>query len=82
MTKSPVVKTKGQAKTTKMANKENKGLSDQELQEKISEERAALNKMKLNHAISPIENPSKIRINRRNIAKMLTEASNRKKASK
>jgi large subunit ribosomal protein L29 len=65
-----------------MANKEIKGLSDQELFDRIKDEKAALNKMTLNHAISPVENPSKIRVNRRNIAKMLTEANNRKKASK
>jgi large subunit ribosomal protein L29 len=62
--------------------KELKGLSDTELKDRISEEKAALNKQTLNHTISPIENPSKIRINRRNIARMLTEVSNRKKASK
>lgn len=65
-----------------MANKEIKGLSDQELRERISEEKAALNKMKLNHAISPVENPSKIRENRRNVARMITEANKRKQASK
>jgi large subunit ribosomal protein L29 len=65
-----------------MATKEIKGLSDQELMDRIAEEKAALNKMMLNHAISPVENPSKIRVNRRNIAKMLTEANNRKQASK
>ena len=68
-------------KKTQMANKEIKGLSDQELRDRISEEKAALNKMLLNHAISPVENPSKIRSNRRNIARMLTEA-NKRQASK
>jgi large subunit ribosomal protein L29 len=68
-------------KTKRMATKEIKGLSDQELFDKIKEEKAALNKMVLNHAISPVENPAKIRINRRNIAKMLTEANSRKNAS-
>lgn len=65
-----------------MKNKEIKGLSDQELLDKIREEKAGLNKMVLNHAISPVENPAQIRINRRNIAKMLSEVNNRKKASK
>lgn len=65
-----------------MATNEIKGLSDQELIEKIKEEKAGLNKLLLNHTISPVENPSKIRVNRRNIAKMLTEVTNRKKASK
>jgi large subunit ribosomal protein L29 len=69
-------------KKNKMANKEIKGLSDQELMDRISEEKAALNKMMLNHAISPVENPSKIRVNRRNIARMITEATKRKQASK
>lgn len=65
-----------------MATKEIKGLSDQELNEKITAEKADLNKVTLNHAISPVENPAKIRIQRRNIAMMLTEANNRKKAAK
>jgi large subunit ribosomal protein L29 len=65
-----------------MATKEIKGLSDQDLIEKIKEEKAGLNKVTLNHTISPVENPSKIRADRRNIARMLTEVSNRKKASK
>lgn len=61
-----------------MATKEIKGLTDQELMDRIAEEKAALNKMLLNHAISPVENPAKIRLNRRNIARMLTEVSRRK----
>ena len=65
-----------------MATKEIKGLSDQELNEKITAEKADLNKVTLNHAISPVENPAKIRLQRRNIAVMLTEANNRKKAAK
>lgn len=64
-----------------MENKEIKGLSDQELNDRIKEEKAALNKMTLNHAISPVENPALIRANRRAVAKMLTEANSRKKAS-
>lgn len=64
-----------------MENKEIKGLSDQELIEKIKEEKAGLNKMTLNHAVSPVENPAQIRINRRNVARMLSEVNNRKKAS-
>jgi large subunit ribosomal protein L29 len=65
-----------------MATKEIKSLSDQELTEKIAAEKADLGKIKLNHTISPVENPSKLRINRRNIARMLTEVNNRKKAAK
>jgi large subunit ribosomal protein L29 len=65
-----------------MATKEIKGLSDQELHEKITAEKTELNKMTLNHAISPVENPAKIRTARRNVAKLLTEVNSRKKAAK
>jgi len=65
-----------------MENKDIKGLSDQDLIEKIKEEKAGLNKMTLNHAISPVENPAVIRANRRNIARLLTEVKKKKKASK
>ena len=65
-----------------MATKEIKGLTDQELMDRIAAEKADLNKSTLNHTISPVENPAKIRIARRNIAKMLTEVNNRKKTAK
>jgi len=64
-----------------MKNKDIIGLPDTELNEKIKEGKANLNKMTLNHAISPVEDPSKIRVNRRNVARMLTEVSKRKNAN-
>ncbi len=63
-----------------MENKDIVNLPDAELTEKINEERAALNKQTLNHAISPVENPSVIRANRRNVARLLTERTKRTKA--
>lgn len=65
-----------------MKNKDIVGLSDQELMDKIKEESAALNKLVLNHAVSPVENPAKIRADRRNIARLKTEVNKRKKAAK
>jgi large subunit ribosomal protein L29 len=65
-----------------MANIEITGLSDQDLKEKIRNEKAALSKTLLNHAISPVEHPSKIRESRRNIARMVTELNKRTKATK
>lgn len=62
-----------------MKKEDLKSLSDKELMEKIKVEKANLLKMKMNHKISPIDNPALIRITRRNIARMLTELSNRKK---
>jgi large subunit ribosomal protein L29 len=61
-----------------MKNKEIVSLSDQELIEKIKDEKASLNKVTLNHAVSPVENPASIRVNRRNIARLLTEVNKRK----
>ncbi|MFA8299448.1 MAG: 50S ribosomal protein L29 [Hyphomicrobiales bacterium] len=48
-------------------------LSTAELKERLAEERLQLNKLKLNHAVSPIENPNKIKAYRQTIARLLTE---------
>ena len=50
-----------------------KDLSTEEIKEKIETEKAALTKMKMNHAVSPLENPMLIRTTRRNIARLMTE---------
>jgi large subunit ribosomal protein L29 len=50
-----------------------KGLSDQELKEKLSEEQLRLKKITFSHAITPIENPMSIRSLRRQIAQLKTE---------
>ncbi len=44
-----------------------------ELKERLDEERKQLVKLKLNHAVSPLENPNKIKDYRRTIARMETE---------
>jgi len=49
------------------------GLTIQELREKIEQEKLRLLKLKMNHKISPIDNPASIRLIRRNIARMKTE---------
>ena len=43
-----------------------------DLKERLEAERANLNQMKMNHAISPIEDSSKIRKAKKDIARMLT----------
>lgn len=48
-------------------------LSTKDLQEKVSEERKSLGKMKFGHSISPVENSSRMRASRKEIARMLTE---------
>lgn len=50
-----------------------KELSTPELTQKLADERSSLVKLKLNHAVSPIENPMKIRSTRKAIAQLITE---------
>ena len=56
-----------------MKTSEIKDLTTEEIREKIETEKAALSKMKMNHAVSPLENPMLIRTTRRNIARLMTE---------
>ena len=56
-----------------MKTSEIKDLTTQEIREKIETQKAALTKMKMNHAVSPLENPMLIRTTRRNIARLMTE---------
>ncbi len=56
-----------------MKASEIRDLTTEEIREKIETEKAALNKMKMNHAVSPLENPMLIRTTRRNIARLMTE---------
>ncbi|MFZ1236645.1 MAG: 50S ribosomal protein L29 [Prevotella sp.] len=48
-------------------------LADAELREKLENAQTALVQMKLNHTVSPLENPSQIKAKRRDIARMKTE---------
>ena len=50
-----------------------KELSTAEVKERLETERAMYQKMLLTHAVSPIENPNKIKESRKNIARCLTE---------
>jgi large subunit ribosomal protein L29 len=54
-----------------------KQLTVAEIKDMVADEKSSLAKMKFNNAISPLENPLKIRTTRRNIARMLTELKNR-----
>ena len=55
-----------------MKSAEIKDMSVQDLQERIDAEKAKLSQLKVQHAVSPIENPSIIQKSRRDIARMLT----------
>ena len=55
-----------------MKTKEIKELETKELAEKLETEVAKYNMMKINHAVTPVENPSQIKAARRDIARMKT----------
>jgi len=50
-----------------------KALNDKELAEKLKEEKALLAKLKIQHAVSSIENPARITAQRKLLAQILTE---------
>lgn len=55
-----------------MKTSEIKELTVAEIKEKIEVAKTDLSRMKLNHAVSPIENSNVIKNTRRDIARMLT----------
>ncbi|MCK5463734.1 MAG: 50S ribosomal protein L29 [Bacteroidales bacterium] len=55
-------------------------LTDQELRERLDNEKDYLSRLRLNHAISPLDNPNKITESRRNVARLVTEVNRRSKA--
>ncbi|MEJ7557588.1 MAG: 50S ribosomal protein L29 [Pedobacter sp.] len=61
-----------------MKNSEITGLSQEELVVRIAEEKENLIKLKFAHTISAIENPTRIRKVRRDIARLNTEVAKRK----
>lgn len=56
-----------------MKNKEVIELTTKEIIERIGDEKNKLTKLRLNHAVSPLDNPSILKTIRRNIAKLNTE---------
>jgi len=55
-----------------MKAKEIRELSTKEMLEKIDAEAVVLNQMKINHSISPVDSPAKIKKQRRMIARLKT----------
>lgn len=56
-----------------MNTREIKELSVKELQERLDNDKAILSRLKLNHTISPLDNPMQIRDVRKQIARVATE---------
>tara|TARA_B110000444_G_scaffold172998_1_gene161850 strand:+ start:741 stop:935 length:195 start_codon:yes stop_codon:yes gene_type:complete len=54
-----------------------KEMSTEDLNGKLTDERASLAKIKLAHVVSPLENPGQIREIRKTVARILTEVRRR-----
>lgn len=48
-------------------------MSESELRERIQTEQESLTKLRFSHAVTPIENPSRIRVARKTVARLKTE---------
>jgi large subunit ribosomal protein L29 len=62
-----------------MKPSEIKELTNKEIEERIESEQGHLTQQKLNHAVSPLDNPMKIRETKKNIARLKTELNQRAK---
>ncbi len=65
-----------------MKTSEIRELSIKEIEERIENEKNFLFRQKLNHAISPLDNPLKLRASRRNIARLYTILNQKKREVK
>ena len=61
--------------------KEINQMSDKDLVERIDVEREALSKLRFNHTIAGLETPTILKIQKRDVASLLTEQTARNKAS-
>jgi large subunit ribosomal protein L29 len=60
-----------------MKQEDIKQLSTADLNDRIKEQKNSLSKLKLNHSVSPIENPASITANRKTVARLQTELRSR-----
>jgi len=64
-----------------MKSSEIRELSTKEIEERIDTEQNLLIRMKMNHAVSPLDNPNKILETRRIVARLKTELRSRQSAA-
>ncbi|MBE0654007.1 MAG: 50S ribosomal protein L29 [Bacteroidales bacterium] len=60
-----------------MKNSEVRELSTKELRERIDTEKENLVRMRLNHAVSPLDNPIRLRDLKKDVARLMTELKKR-----
>ena len=67
------------AKATKPKADDYRALDDSGLSDRISDNELQLKRLHFSHAVNPLENPGTIRVIRREIARLKTEVTSRKK---
>lgn len=65
------------AKLKAMKQEDIKNLSEDDLQENLAEQSANLNRLRMNHSVSPLENPKQLTEARRTVARLKTEIKKR-----
>ena len=65
-----------------MKNSEVKELSTKELRERLDTEKENLVRMRLNHAVSPLDNPMVLNYAKKDIARLMTELKSRELSDK
>lgn len=63
-----------------MKSSEVRELTTEEIKERVADEKETLAKLKMQHAISPLENPIVLRDKKKDIARLMTELTSRSKA--
>ena len=56
-----------------MKQKDIKNLTEDDLMENLAQQENALSKLRMNHAVSPLENPKQITETKRTVARLKTE---------
>ena len=60
-----------------MKQEDIKNLSADDLQENLAEQTATLDRLRMNHSVSPLENPKQIKEVRKTVARLKTEVRKR-----
>jgi len=54
-------------------------MTTEEIQDRLTDEKEALSKLRMQHAISPLENPLVLKHRKKDVARLMTELTSRSK---
>jgi large subunit ribosomal protein L29 len=64
-----------------MKMSEARELNDKDLRERLQTLKSTLNQLKINHAVSPLENPKQLTMLRKDVARLKTETRQREQTN-